>query len=572
MGPPTLEVADTRVALSRPLSQGAQAAVPLASAYLPPERTGAPTPLLVRNLEALLAKAGRLDPERDAPRLRTLLRAIDKQLGLMGHPGASELHPSRPPVAPKFTGDLQDPPGTLAGLKFLAHVLTHSPSAPEKVLGLLQLHPHPAQVLAHAAKLYPGITPEDRPRVAQALKDDLQIGGLGRAIEDQLGQLGLSARETEQFFAVFAEVREGFRIGAELGDDLQRVNWLHTRVEVLHTLEIAQSLGLSKKEAKAALYGSLFSDAFKDQSRYSLLWHNRPGAELIAPAVLGRHLDLNDPEAQALLAWTMRVAHEHQVTPPLFMAGPMRAALLEVVQALPEEKRAERMAAVEGIVQKITTPMAAPQHDGELQFSALEKQLLAQVGLPGWAVPHEAPWRLSSIAAIVGDVAQYVSWEGIIKIAVDLRDPGSPMPFMRDPVLCVTWLHDVAPDAAQTLAGRGQSGAIESSMEFSFSQGMSVVKEPKALAAMDEAKASAQGQLRQDVLPEIERRLREMLGVDPGAKTPPIPYWNQPIAEPGALSEAERGMVDRVKRVAAEVMAEIGGVPLDPFKLDGGKS
>lgn len=565
-----LSGAEARRATPRPGIPGARNA-PLPSGYLPRSAPGAHAPLLLRNLGALLEKAARLDPERDAARLGGLLRAAEKQL-LQLADGASELPSSSKSLLPGPGGDVQDPRDALAGLRFLAHALSQSPSPPAQVLGLLQLHPHPAQVLARAAKMYPGIREEARPRLTQALQDDLQIGHLGEAIEAQLGRLGLSAAQIEQFFLVFAEVREGFRIGAELGDDLQRVNWLHTRVEVLHTLQIAAELGLSTQEARAALYGSLFSDAFKDQSRHSLLWHNRPGAELIAPAVLGRHLDLDDPAEREVLAWTMRVAHEHQVTPPLFMAGPMRAALLEVIKDQPEAQQPEGLAAVERIIQKITKPMEAPQEDGELQFSALERRLLAQIGLPGWAVPHQAPWSASTIAAIVGDVAQYVSWEGIIKIAVDLRDPGSPMPFMRDPVLCTTWLEAAAPEAAKALAARGQSGAIESSTEFSYSQGMSVVEDPRALAAMDQAKALVKGQLRQQVLPEIERRLRNELGVGSGEPTPSIPYWNRPIVDPGALTEVERGMADRVKRVAAEVMAEFGGVPLDPFGAKGGRS
>jgi hypothetical protein len=52
--------------------------------------------------------------------------------------------------------------------------------------------------------------------------------------------------------------------------------------------------------ATASLYGSLVSDAFKDKSTFSLLWHNRPAAELIAPLVVGRAVS-----AGALLVWAL---------------------------------------------------------------------------------------------------------------------------------------------------------------------------------------------------------------------------------------------------------------------------
>lgn len=453
--------------------------------------------------------------------------------------------------------------------ELLAEVLSHHPH-PVSALETLGRAPELAAMLQKAAKMYP--PQADRAALVQSLTQDLEVGGVGQDLRAMLGELRLSKQDIDTFFEAFAQVRGGFERGAGLGDDMQRVNWMHTRIELLHTAEAAKNLGMDgstpdgRLGVLAALYGSLVSDSFKDKGTFSLLWHNRPGAELVAPLVLGRVMDLAQPDNQKLLAWTMRVAHEHQVTPPMFMAGPMKGLLSQVAAQLPADQKPAADAAIAEVFATVSKPMQAPQKDGEIIFSEAARGLMEKAGLSGWAVPHDSPWRTASMAAIVGDVWQYASPEGVIKIAVDLRDPGSPAgPFMRDPVISAGWLKQARPDAAQAIKDAGQGGAVESSLGFSFGQGMSVVDDAKLVDFMAGKQKLMQQMLEQQVLPKVEQRLREHLGVKAGQPTPNIPYWNTPVGTDGVLSAQDRASADLVKKTFQDVMAQVGGVPLDPF-------
>jgi hypothetical protein len=238
------------------------------------------------------------------------------------------------------------------------------------------------------------------------------------------------------------------------------------------------------------------------------------------------------------------VALDHQITPALFMAGAMRGRL---------GAKADTPAGQE-ILAKVGDPLAHPAKDGELVFSPDAKALLAEAGLPGWTAPSPGDRRYgASMAAIVGDVLQYVNPDGILKIAVDIRDPEQAAPFMRDATI-----HQ----------------AIASSTGFSFGEGMKAVEDPVLVAEGARAKQALDALLEQRVKPEVERRLRAMLGVPDGEPTPRVPYWNQPVptappdgSAPGAriLEPGVRAQVDGVKRVFAEVLADLGGVPTDPF-------
>jgi hypothetical protein len=401
----------------------------------------------------------------------------------------------------------------------------------------LAVHPERDATLASLARLYPAARGAE---ARKALSADL--GPLEGAMRGHLADAGVPKADVERFFGAMADVREGFRAGAARGDDMQRTNWVHTRIEVLHTLEAARALGLPADQALAAAVGSLASDAFKDGSVHSLLWHNRGGGELVAPLLVARHFPAGEP--RTLLDDARGVALDHQITPALFMAGAMRGRL---------GAKADTPAGQE-ILSKVGDPLAHPAKDGELTFSPEAKALLAEAGLPGWTAPSPADRRHgASMAAIVGDVLQYVNPDGILKIAVDIRDPEQAAPFMRDATI-----HQ----------------AIASSTGFSFGEGMKVVKDPALVAEGARAKQALEGLLEQRVKPEVERRLRATLGVPDGAPTPPIPYWNQPVptappegAAPGAriLDPGLRAQVDDVKRTFGAVLAELGGVPTDPF-------
>lgn len=457
---------------------------------------------------------------------------------------------------------------TPATRALLAEALTNHPD-PTRALTTLGRAPGLPAMLERAAAMYPARTPEARAALRGALDQDLAVGGVGAALEARMQGLGLSRADADAFLGALAEVRAGFATGAQAGDDMQRVNWMHTRIEILHTLEAVSALGLrgdgeGRTALLASLYGSLVSDAFKDKSTFSLLWHNRPAAELIAPLVVGRAVDTASPAGAQLLDWTRHVAHEHQVTPPMFMAGPMKGTLTAHVAQ--RGARPTDEAAIAEIFGAVSKPMAAPAAGNELVFSPAARALLEEVGLSGWAVPSASPWRAASMAAIAGDVWQYVSPEGVIKIAVDLRDPGSPAgPFMRDPVLSLDWLARARPEAAEAARGAGQGGAVESSVGFSFGQGMSVLEDPALVKHMQGQQQAMRTLLAERVLPEVETRLRRALGVPSGAPTPAIPYWNAPVDTSAPLSPEARASADRVKATFRDVMAELGGVPLDPF-------
>lgn len=528
---------------------------------------------------ALLGLAGTLDrfrtskplpPDLEGAVSRFSARRIEGPHFVLVPSAASFLSGGRAAAERAPFGVLERLAKVEGALPFLAEVAARSPTDPRALLRLLAVHPELEVTLARAARMFGPGAAGSLDEAQAALDRDLQPEGGAQALRGALLGLGLEERAVTRFFRVFAEVRAGFGIGAQGGDDMQRTNWIHTRFEVLRIPVLAARMGLGPEEVEVALLGALLSDAFKDAGRHSLLWHNRAGAELIAPAVLGRHLDLQDPQDQRRLASVMRVVHEHQLTPPAFMAGAMRSALTEVVAGSAAEGRPERELALTRIVEKVARPLEAPARDGEILFDPIELDLLARAGLSGWAVPAEGPWRRSTTAAIVSDVAQYVSWEGILKIAIDLRDPGAAAPFLRDPVLSSTWLERVAPKVAEGLKAIGQGGAIESSLGFSFGEGLKVIADPAALEAMESLRRRTTLELSDRVLLEIERRLRAELGVPPGAPTPPIPYWNRPITEPGALGEDERSAANRVKRIAEGVMAEAGQVQLDPFATKGG--
>lgn len=423
--------------------------------------------------------------------------------------------------------------------KVLGEVLAANPHPPSTVLDLLSISPIRDASLAKLAKMFPGADAMGgMPALKKALAADLAEGDLGTQLTAHMTARGMKGPEIEAFMNVLAETRAAFAAGAP-GDDMQRTNWIHTRVELLHTLEAASRLKLDPMETKASLYGALFSDSFKDAGPYSVAWHNRPGAELAAPLVMSRHLDMKDPENRRLLDWSMRVAHEHQITPPLFMSGALGAVMGQhVAKKTPDEQKALQPA-IEEIKLKTFKPLEAPQTNGEIEFSPQAQALLREIGVPGWAVTHDAPWARASQAAILGDVWQYASPDGLIKYGHDLRDPRHAVPMFRDPLL---------------------SAAVESSLGFSLGQGASVIADADLRALLDDEQKKMRALLDSRVYPEVDRLLRKEMKLGPDAA---IPYWNTPVS--AEISPAESATIDRVKKTFETVMASVGGVPLDPF-------
>lgn len=482
-----------------------------------------PSPRLEARLKALQtaldSAGGKLDGD-GVPGLRGTLH----RLAQLGSPRARELG------SKLLDSDLGRVCGWVAGPEGAGarRVLAH--------------HPDAAGVLKTLAATFPGAEALGTTQLGlrTELDADLAVGGLGQELESHMARAGLEPRRIEAFFDVMAEVRAGFRAGAEgfgreldADRDMQRSNWIHTRVEVAKAARaFAASPAAESPDAKDALFatllGSLCSDAFKDASVHSLLWHNRAGAELVLPLLAARHLE---PADAPMLETAKKLAHEHQITPALFMAG----ALGSHLKGQPED-------VVEEITTKVGAPLDAPRRGTEIEFSDEARAALEQAGLPGWATmdPTSAHFELSQVVALA-DVMQYAAADGILKIAVDIRDPEQKAPFMRDPTL-----HE----------------AIGSSLGFSFEKGLEAIVRPELVEHAREAASGMASFLETSVHPEVERRLSKIYG-PVGVHS--LPYWRSPVSTENALAPEVRAIVDTVKSTFRDVLAEKAGVPLDPF-------
>lgn len=516
-------------------------ALELAGAKGPPR-----TAQIVSALRASLRSLGPLEPSTvpsgaAIPQLRAMLARL----------------PTLPSADAEATRGLLDARlRALDSPRVFAELRASSPTPPKEVDALIDGAPKPEGVRTMLAAMYPGAealgtTPE---AMRAALDADLAAGGLGKELAALLERHGVSGPDADAFLGAFAEARAGFEAGTRAGPatdkdrDMQRTNWVHTRVEVVKAARAFDAVSPPDAKASAAareahadallstLLGSLFSDSFKDATPHSLLWHNRPGAELVLPLVAGRHFDLESPRMQGVLQTAMQLAHEHQITPPLFMAGAMKGQLL-AAGAKPE--------VADQVFAKLDKPLAAPRDGTEIRFTADERAAMAAIGIPGWATmdPASAHFAQSQVVAYA-DVLQYAAPDGVIKIAVDIRDPEQAAPFMRDPNV---------------------KAAIASSVEFSFARGMDVIEHEALKADGAKQQAAMRSLLTDRAYPEVERRLRDALGVDADAPLPSIPYWNADVPTDGTIGDAERQSVRLVKQTLRDVLAELGGVPLDPF-------
>lgn len=483
--------------------------------------------------EQTMARLG-AHPERAKSALRTLAKRLE-QVDLTAVEAERGSYQAR---GVAFLQRLAKTPSTLADAELvtLAEVLGAHPR-PLIALGYLEVMEGAGPGLAkerlsRLATMYPAHSPAERAALKKTLDADLAAGGLGHQLRAALAERGVSPADTERFFAAFAEVREGYRIGATGGDDFQRANWIHTRVEVAHTLEAAKALNLSADETLRAALGSLASDSFKKNGLAEVLTHNRAAEALLAPILTARHF----PGNAGLKAGAIEIAAVHQISPAVFMKGAAGALLAKVDPAIKDE-----------ILAVIGDPLSAPRQGTEAVFkSAAAKKALFAAGVPGWAVPDpSSPHHGAALAAIAGDVWQYASADGVIKIAIESRDPEHPAggPF-RDATL---------------------RAALSSSIEFSFAKGMEQVADPRLQERMSGVLEEARATYRDGgpVMRAVEARLKEKLGRTPAEPLPPLAYLNRPVTAP--LSAEERKEVDLVKSTFREVAAALGEVPLDPF-------
>lgn len=500
---------------------------------------------------------GRVSSGRVRARLRAAHAAVSALEGARPLPNLGALRraaahlAARDDVSEPLAGQLAARLTELEATRLLDELGEEDPAARATAEATIARAPDPAGVRRWLATLLPG--PEGLGASSRALRAkldaDLTRGDLGRELAARLSMHGVPPDDVEGFFSLMAELRAGFEAGAGAPDapeadrDMQRTNWIHTRAEVVKAARAFEHAHPPAEDDGQALQGlalltslvsAATSDAFKDASQHSLLWHNRPAAALVLPLLVRRHF--GEQTARALLPVAQRLVAEHQITPAMFMAGALRAQLSAAGVA--ED-------VVEEIAEKVADPLRAPQADGEIVFSEAAKRALEAVGLEGWstmdpAAPHFA---LSQIVAFA-DVQQYVAPDGIIKIAVDIRSPDHPAAFMRDPNI---------------------RAAIDSCVGFSFARGMDAIEHAALLEQGALASERMQQDLHKEVYPEIERRLKAARGLPEHARLPEVPYWNVDVPTDGKLSDEERAAVHLVKTTLRDVLAEHGDVPLDPF-------
>lgn len=457
---------------------------------------------------------------------------------------ATRLHRRGVPEA----GDLCDRLDLATERRVLDEVKVSSPN-PAKIDALIGDTPDPAKVRRMLATMYPGLGGHGHtPTSAKlALQADLAAGGVGDRLLGVMGRSGMASDVVDGFVGMMAEVRSAFAAGSQASSidapdaDMQRSNWVHTRVEVMKAALAYERIAdpPDPDELLAVLMGSLCSDAFKDASAHSLLWHNRPGAELVLPLLAERHLP-DTPKMKGAMLTAMKLAHEHQITPAMFMSGAMNGLLTS--RGIDDDIKRE-------IVDKIADPLGAPRTGNAIDFSDAACAALDDAGIPGWATmdPDSAHFALSQVVAYA-DVQQYAAYDGIIKIACDIRSPDHALPFMRDPNI---------------------RAAVDSCVGFSFAKGMEAIQHEGLVAEGAGQVDVMRSALSSKVYPEVERRLKAALGLPRDAAMPDVPYWNLDVPTDGTLLEDEAKSAGLVRNTLRDVLAEMGAVPVDPF---GGQS
>jgi hypothetical protein len=227
------------------------------------------------------------------------------------------------------------------------------------------------------------------------------------------------------------------------------MNWKHTRAEIDQVFEAAKLLKLDHASTRDALIASIFSDCVK--SRRNFIVHNLHGAQA-AEMVLSQLLDQTEAENQAIVRRVARAVKEHQIAPPEFMAKVVaimisnRLALgrydfenLPEAPANEEELNKHKVRQmVAEIFRKIKDPFNTEnliEDHSLIDFSIGERQLLVNIGIEDWFVPHpENADALIAHAVIAGDHSiNYNHPEGFAKIAL-LRGPDTEEIF-EDPTI-----------------------------------------------------------------------------------------------------------------------------------------
>ncbi|HEY9785472.1 MAG TPA: hypothetical protein V6D17_08730 [Candidatus Obscuribacterales bacterium] len=261
----------------------------------------------------------------------------------------------------------------------------------------------------------------------------------------------LTREDKDLIWSCLAMVRDSFqrmdRSSSQHGSSYQwNMNWKHTRSEVGEVLEASKLLGLNNIETRDAILASIFSDSIKNRKNFII--HNVHGAYGAAQA-LSYFLDFTDPKDMASVEQITRAVREHQIAPPQFMANVVAILLCkklnlgtfdpegqEIKQA--NSEYAAVMAVVKSIWNKINDPYRKEfltEDLSKIDFTPAERQLLVNIGISDWYVPHpdNAESKIAH-AVIAGDHSiNYNHPEGFAKIAL-LRGPDTEAIF-EDPTI-----------------------------------------------------------------------------------------------------------------------------------------
>lgn len=219
------------------------------------------------------------------------------------------------------------------------------------------------------------------------------------------------------------------------------MNWKHTRAEVDQVYEASKILRLSSDETRDAIIASIFSDSIKNRGNFIV--HNVHGSQAAALA-LSYFWDTNNEEQMRSLQRIVLAIKQHQIAPPEFMARTVAVLLArklrlgtfdQVVRSgMSDDHGATKQRyIVRSIYDKIGHPFKEENLTPDLarvNFTNEERDLLQQIGVDDWWVPH--PKIASSKIAhalITGDHSiNYNNPDGFAKIAL-IRGPATEAVF-----------------------------------------------------------------------------------------------------------------------------------------------
>lgn len=288
---------------------------------------------------------------------------------------------------------------------------------------------------------------KDEPKAMADLRVDLAEvpvlaqDGKVTNIYDKLEAEPLSRKDKDMIWHCLALVRESYilleaRDSKESGAGYQwNMNWMHTRAELDQVLEASRCLDLDHTETRDALIASIFSDAVKNRGNFII--HNIHGAEAAA-LVLSYFFDPTNSEDMYSAERIVLAIKQHQIAPPEFMARTVAVFLIRQFQLEPFDRLVAHSATTDihkgrlhkmvlSIYSKIRQPYVKAHLTadlGRIDFTAEEREMLLEIGIEDWYVPHPEV-RASAIAhaLIAGDHSiNYNNPDGFAKIAL-IRGP-----------------------------------------------------------------------------------------------------------------------------------------------------